>query len=53
MRAREAPVEYSGHVFGRAEISPQCGFMEVEEEVFTGFGRRAGVLGGLATTARW
>ena len=35
-----APVEYSSHVFSRAEISPKCGFMEVEEWVLTGFSRQ-------------
>ena len=37
---REAPVEYSGHVFCGAEIPPQRGFMEVEEWVLTGFSRQ-------------
>jgi hypothetical protein len=33
-------VEYRGHVFNRAEIPPECGFIEVEEWVLTSFGRQ-------------
>ena len=40
MLAPEAPVEHSGHVFSRAEIPPQCGFVEVEEWVLTGLSRQ-------------
>jgi hypothetical protein len=40
MRAPAGAVEHSGHIFSRAGISPQCGFMEVGEWVLTGFGRQ-------------
>ena len=32
----EAPVQDGGHVFSRAEIPPECGFIEVDERVFAG-----------------
>jgi hypothetical protein len=32
----EAPVQDGGDVFSRAEIPPECGFMEVDERVFAG-----------------
>jgi hypothetical protein len=31
----EAPVQDSGHVFSRAEIPAKCGFIEVDERVFS------------------
>ena len=33
---REAPVQDGGHILSRAEISSDCGFIQVDERVFAG-----------------
>jgi hypothetical protein len=33
---REAPVQDGGHIFSRAEIPSECGFIQVDERVFAG-----------------
>jgi hypothetical protein len=32
----EAPVQDGSHIFSRAEIPPECGFIEVNERMFAG-----------------